>query len=502
VPTSPIAERAATDPNGWALRDPARTYTWRELDDALARAVDAVTRLGLEPGERLAVMARNSAETVLAYLAALHAGIGVIPVSFHLTAREVAYLLSDGAAAGILTDAASESVAREACYATGARHVAAWGGPPPSTWDRMLAAASSQEPDWARVPRANLLYTSGTTGFPKGVERPTTLPPTVGDLLAELVPAAGTGPFLTVGPLYHTGPQRSVRRLAGGRPLVVLPSFDPETVLATVESERITGTLMVPAHFIRLLALPAEVRSRYDVSSLEVVDHTGAACPADVKRAMIEWWGPVLVEKYGGTESGTLCSITSQEWLEHPGSVGRALPPFEAVVVDEEGHELPTGVDGRLYFRDTTGAGIAFFGAPEKTADAHLAPNVFTVGDSGHVDADGYVFVTGRHSDMVVSGGVNLYPAEAENVIRTHPAVEDVAVIGVPHPTMGEELKALVVRRDQSLTEAEVIAFCRAGLAHPKCPRSVDFVTDLGRTPMGKLDKKTLARPYWTQVAP
>ncbi len=429
VEHSAIARNAAQDPTGWALKDPSTTYTWSELWAALAPATNALAALDLGPQGRVAIMARNSTGTALAYLAALHAGLSVIPVSFHLTPREVAYILGDGKAGAMLVDTHSEAVAREACESVGVPLLYSWEDTPsraddePSSWDVLVAKGAAGSIDLDLRPRPNLLYTSGTTGFPKGVERPPTVPPTVGDLLDELVPLAGEGPFLAVGPLYHTGPMRSIRRLAGGRPLYVLPKFDAEEVLATIESEHITGTLMVPAHFARLLELPAPVRARYDVSSLRVVDHTGAACPADVKRAMINWFGPVLVEKYGGTESGTLTTISSTDWLAHPGSVGRANPPFEALAVDDDGVELPRGVDGRLYFRDTTGKGITFFGAPEKTADAHLAPNVFTVGDSGHVDEDGFVYITGRHSDMVVSGGVNLYPAEAENVLREHPGV-------------------------------------------------------------------------------
>ncbi len=499
---SPIALMAASDPDGLALADPTRSFTWSELAHQLAKATNALADLDLGHQSRVGIMARNSTTTALAYLAALHAGLSVIPISFHLTTREVVYILQDGQAGGLLADEHTEEVARAAGEEVSLKQVYAWdstdSSDSSSTWAELLSEASEGPPDLGRVPRPNLLYTSGTTGFPKGVERPPTLPPTVRDLLDELVPAAGKGPFLVVGPLYHTGPMRSIRRLAGGRPLFILPQFNAEQVLATIDAEAITGTLMVPAHFAKLLELPAQTRAAYDVSSLQMVDHTGAACPPEIKRAMIDWWGPILVEKYGGTESGTLCAITSAEWLTHPGSVGRAVAPFEALAVDEDGTELPRGIDGRLYFRDTTGGGITFFGAPEKTAEAHLAPNVFTVGDSGHVDADGYVYITGRHSDMVVSGGVNLYPAESENVLRTHPGVVDVAVIGVPHATMGEELKALVVPLDGSVTGDELIGFCRQQLAHPKCPRSVDFVTDLGRSPMGKLNKKALSAPYWS----
>jgi long-chain acyl-CoA synthetase len=241
------------------------------------------------------------------------------------------------------------------------------------------------------------------------------------------------------------------------------------------------------------------VKRRYDVSSMRYVAHTGASCPVEVKRAMIEWWGPIFVDAYGASEVGTTCSITSQEWLEHPGSVGRSLPPFEALVMDDDGHELPPNTEGRLYFRDTTGRGIVYPNDPAKTAAAHIAPGVFTLGEIGYMDADGYVFITDRFSDMVVSGGANIYPAEAEQVLIHHPAVADVACIGVPNREMGEELKALVIAADPANPPdpAELIAWCRERLSHYKCPRTIDLVDDLGRSTMGKINKKRLRQPYW-----
>ena len=256
---------------------------------------------------------------------------------------------------------------------------------------------------------------------------------------------------------------------------------------------------MVPTHFVRLLALADDVKARYDVSSLRLVSHTGSACPVEVKRAMIDWWGPVFVESYGASETGTTCQITSEEWLAHPGSVGRPIAPFEAMVLDDDDQPVAAGVEGRLFFRDTTGRGIVYHNDPEKSAAAHIAPGVFTLGEIGFLDGDGFVYITDRFSDMVVSGGVNLYPAEAEQVLVTHPAVADVACIGVPHAEMGEELKALVVAVDglPAPTESELLAYCRERLTHYKCPRSIELVADVGRTAMGKVNKRQLRAPYW-----
>jgi long-chain acyl-CoA synthetase len=499
VQGTPIAERVAADADGRALATPACAITWRTLAHEVEMAARGLAALELGPHRRLAIMAHNAVDTVLAYAAAMHAGLSVVPVSFHLTTSEVGYLLRDSGARAIVSDPASHAVAAAAAVQAGVTTVLSWADDrsAASEWRSLLDGTNDTPPlDLSVAPRRNLLYTSGTTGFPKGVERPASLPPTVGAYLDAQREPADAGTFLAVGPLYHTGPMRAVRRLAGGRPLFVLPHFDAETVLATIERERITGTLMVPTHFARLLALPKDVRLSYDVSSVRVLEHTGAACPIPVKRAMIEWFGPVLFEKYGGTESGTVTAIDSADWLAHPGSVGRPLPPFEVVVVDGSGEPVPPGTEGRLYFRDTTGSGITFFDDPGKTAAAHIAANVFSIGDMGVLDEDGFVYITGRDSDMVVSGGVNLYPAESERVLLSHPMVADVAVIGVPHPSMGEQLKALVVRSGE-VSAAELIAYCRANLAHPKCPRSVDFVADLGRTPMGKINKKVLRAPYW-----
>jgi acyl-CoA synthetase (AMP-forming)/AMP-acid ligase II len=402
-----------------------------------------------------------------------------------------------------------ETAARgvQAAQQAGVETVVAWGDVEPTgtiRWGRWLAEADDSNPPESVEPRPNLLYTSGTTGQPKGTD----LPPTMfagGATMAEHLEALKTarfaeyGPHLVVGPMYHTGPLSGMRILVAGTPSVILARFDAEATLAAIERHRTRSAVMVPTHFIRLLALPEEVRARYDVSSMEYVAHTGAKCPDDVKRAMIDWWGPVFLEAYGASEVGTTCSISSEDWLAHPGSVGQADPPFEALIIGEDGEELPPGVEGRLYFRDATGRGIVYHNDPEKSAAAHLAPGVFTLGEMGRMDEDGFVYITDRFSDMVVSGGVNLYPAEAENVLIQHPAVADVACIGIPHPEMGEQLLALVIPAPETTVDgAELIEFCRARLSTFKCPRAVEIVDDLGRTTMGKVNRRKLRAPYWT----
>jgi long-chain acyl-CoA synthetase len=503
-----VASKLAVErPDEIALRDTAVALRWSEVDDILNRAVNAIGALDLGPDRRLAVLAENSAETVLAHLGGLLAGASTVPVNFHLNVDEVAFILADSGSRVLFVGPETVATGVEAARKAGVPTVIGWrtgDTPGVTSWEQWLDAAPTGEPSPDVAPRPNLMYTSGTTGRPKGVE----LPPTMfagGGTMAEHVAALGRtgfaslGTHLVVGPMYHTGPLSGVRLLAAGVPVVVLGRFDAEHVLQAIDTYRAASTVMVPTHFVRLLALPTEVREQYDVGSLRLVAHTGASCPIDVKRQMIEWFGPVLQDSYGATEVGTTCTISSAEWLEHPGSVGRAIAPFRAIVVGDDDEELPPDHEGRLYFEDATGRGIIYPGDPEKTAQAHLRPGVFTLGEIGYVTADGYVYITDRFSDMVVSGGANIYPAEAEQVLVEHPGVADVAVIGVPNADMGEEVKALVVPRDPTDPPSpdELIAWCRERLAGYKCPRSVEIVDTVGRNAMGKLNKRALRKPYW-----
>ncbi len=503
------ADLAAARPDEVALRAEGAVLDWAEVNDALNRVVNGLAALDLGPDHRVAVLADNSAETVLAHLGSLLAGASTVPVNFHLKVDEVAFILEDSRARVLFVGPETAPVGVAAATRAGVPVIIGWRTDEPGmrSWDRWLDEASADEPSPDVEPRPNLMYTSGTTGRPKGVELPPTMfagGGTMTDHVAALAASrfAELGTHLVVGPMYHTGPLSGVRLLAAGIPVVVLGRFDAENVLRAIDTWRIASTVMVPTHFVRLLALPEDVRARYDVSSLRLVAHTGASCPIDVKRRMIEWFGPVLQDSYGATEVGTTCTITSAEWLAHPGSVGRAVPPFRVLVVDDDDNELPPGTEGRLFFEDATGRGIVYPGDPDKTAQAHLRPGVFTLGEVGYVTADGFVYITDRVSDMIVSGGVNIYPAESEQVLGDHPKVADVAVIGVPNQEMGEEVKALVVPADPDDPPAseELIAWCRERLSGYKCPRSVEIVETVGRTPMGKVNKRDLRRPYWEPV--
>ncbi len=498
-------EQVATDPHAVALVDPHRELTWAEVDDALNRCANRILAADLGQQRRIAVFAENAAETALAHLGALLGGASSVPVNFHLTSDEAAYILEDSDTRILFVGPETAERGLAAAREAGVEQVVGWGGARPGIedWDDWLGAGDPADPPLDVAPRANLLYTSGTTGRPKGTE----LPPTMfagGDTMAEHLEALSKGGFamlgthLVVGPMYHTGPLSGMRLLAAGIPSVILGRFDAEKTLAAIDRYKTESAVMVPTHFVRLLALPDEVKQRYDVSSMKLAAHTGAKCPVDVMEAMIGWWGPIFRDAYGASEVGTVCAITSEEWLEHKGSVGRAIPPFTALVLDEERNELPADTEGRLYFRDATGRGIIYPNDAEKTAASNPEPGLFTLGEIGYMDADGYVYITDRFSDMIVSGGVNIYPAEAEHLLIEHPGVADVGCIGVPHPDMGEELKALVIpeREADPPDLDELAAWLRDRLSHYKCPRSYELVATLQRNTMGKINKRKLRDAY------
>ena len=487
-----------------ALADERVSYSWRALDALLNCAANAM-RGAVDEMRRVCVFAPNSAETALAYVAGIEAGVSTVPASYHLTAGELAYILKDSAASVLLVGPETAEAGLAAAQAEGVELVVGWRCDARVglvAWDDWLAGASDAPPPADAAPLSHLHYTSGTTGKPKATRTPPQYWPeaaTIAEFAALVRPKATPSPGLAVGPLYHTGPLGQARNVFAGTALVVMSHFDAEATLATIEQHRIAGAVMVPTHFQRMLALPETVRAQYDVSSMKRLAHTGAACPRHIKQAMIEWFGPVLVEAYGGTEAGSTTFISSPEWLERPGSVGKALPPYTTLIIGADGAELAPYQEGEVYFRDATGRGIIYEGDPAKTAAAHIAPGVFTLGEVGYLDAEGYLFITDRVSDMIVSGGVNIYPAEAEHVLIRHPHVADVIVLGVPSAEMGEEAKALVVPEDPANPpSAEALnAFCRETLAGFKCPRSYDLVDSVGRTVMGKVNKKALRAQFW-----
>jgi long-chain acyl-CoA synthetase len=502
-------DKSSTEMQRLALADERTTHRWADLDSLLNRFTNALLSHGLSSTQRVGVFAGNSVETAVAYVACLAAGVSAVPINVHLTADELAHILREASVHCLFVGPETASVGLRAGTVSRVPTIVGWRCPASAqviAFDVFLSAGRATEPPTNLRAQPFLHYTSGTTGKPKAVASPPKILPTVGtteQLFAEFrkdVCSAPSGSTLIVGPLYHTGPLRMLRLLGGGGTVVTMDRFDAERVLENIERYSIARSMMVPTHFQRLLALPEAVKRKFDLSSLRYVSHTGSACPINVKLRMIEWWGPILFEAYGATESGAITMISSVEWMNKQGSVGRPLAPFEAMVLSEDGGQLlgPKEI-GHLYFRDTSGRGIAYYSGSGNPASLRSQPGIFTLGEMGYLDEDGYVFITDRAADMIVSGGVNIYPAEIEAVLVDHPEVEDIAVIGVPSTDMGEEVKALIVPKNPDCPPSPdaLNHLCRSRLAGYKCPRSYEFVADLNRTPLGKLNKRVLRKPYW-----
>jgi long-chain acyl-CoA synthetase len=497
IEPAPIFQKASTDPAGLALVAAGVEWTWAQVGAEVARVASALAALGLPRDRRIAVLGDNDAATLLFYAGALLGGYGVIMLNQHLTASEVTYILDDGDAQAIWAAAGYADVGRDAASdVPGVRII----GPESREWAQAKAEASATPPS-SKVPTTtDLGYTSGTTGRPKGVEVPKEPVQTVGDRLslAARHHSVGLGPHLVAGPLYHGGPHAAVGLLLMGTPIVMPGRFDARSTLAAIERYRVATTVMVPTHLSRLLDLDEAKRRCFDVSSMRLLVHTGSPCPPAVKRSVIDWFGPIVRESYGGIESGPIAVISTDEWLAHPGSAGRAVPPYELVIVGEDGTECAVGEVGVVYARDATGAGITYRNDPGKTAAAHLAPGLFTLGDHGWLDADGYLYLSSRRDDLVLSGGVNIYPAEAEAVLQQHPDVSDVACYGIPDADLGEKLVGVATVSRADVSPEDLLAFCREHLARQKTPRELRVVEEIPRNPMGKVDRRRLRAEHVT----
>jgi long-chain acyl-CoA synthetase len=478
-----------------------RVTTYRQLEDASNRMAQLLRSRGLAPGDHIAVLLRNRHEWFDVVWGALRTGLYVTPVNWHLTAAEAGYIVADCGARALVADGTlADTVAAMAGDLTGVQLRLAVGGDIDGfePYERAVAdhpatpVADECEGSW-------MLYSSGTTGRPKGIKPPMRTgplgePTPFASLLTGLYGFTADTVYLSPAPLYHAAPAgwtTMTQRLGGTA--VVMEQFDPEEMLALIERYRVTHMQVVPTHLVRLMKLPAEVRDAADVSSLRTVVHAAAPCPPEVKRAAIDWLGPIVHEFYSGSEGSGFCAIGPEEWLEHPGSVGRSL--MGAVhIVDDEGRELPTGEEGQVWFESATT--FEYHGDPEKTASVWNDKGWSTLGDIGRVDDDGYLYLTDRAGNMIISGGVNIYPREIEDVLITHPAVADVAVVGRPDDDMGERVVAYVQAADPGPADArlpdELISWCRERLTHFKCPREIRFVDELPRLPTGKLLKRLL----------
>jgi long-chain acyl-CoA synthetase len=501
------AWHAAARPTAPAVVLGARvTATYGELDDRSKRLAGALRQRGLAPGSNLAVLMENNGPFLEVLWAAQRSGLHYTAVNRHLRPSEVQYVLDDCGAEALVSSAAMREVIAALDLARIPNRICAVGeleGFDP--YDELLAssppiAASDEEEG------REMLYSSGTTGRPKGVrkERAGTAlgdPSAAPVQIAQGIGLFGVGSdavYLSPAPLYHAAPlvySMSMHRL--GATVVVMERFDPEECLRLIEQHRVTHAQFVPTMFVRLLRLPDEVRARYDTSSLQVVMHAAAPCPVAIKHQMIDWWGPIVHEYYSGTEDIGGTFITADEWLTHPGSVGR--PTEGCHIVGEDGAVLGTGEVGVVHFAG--GRPFEYHNDAEKTASIVDEHGWRTLGDMGYLDADGYLYLTDRKAHMIISGGVNIYPQETEDVLLGHPDVADVAVIGVPDPDMGEAVKAVVELVDPGragpAVAAELLAHCRQLLASYKCPTSIDFTTELPRSENGKLYKRLLRERYW-----
>ncbi|MGH3276074.1 MAG: acyl-CoA synthetase, partial [Streptosporangiaceae bacterium] len=501
-------DRAAADPSWIAVIEPDGTQvTAGELLRRAHQLTSGLQARGLKPGDGVTALLPNGSAALEAMLAAAQGGWYLTPVNWHFAAPEIAYILTDSEARAFLVAERFAQLGIAAADLAGIRADARYGygdvpGAVPVT---KLRASQPGSAPANRTAGTTMHYTSGTTGRPKGVRRPlpriTPEDAADGAALPQLfgITAGQPNVHLITSPIYHTAVAAfSLGALHLGHTVVVMDSWDAQEALALVERYRVTSTHMVPTQFKRMLSLSAATRQRYDVSSMRWLLHAAAPCPAGIKRAMLEWWGPCVYEYYAATEGGGTIA-TPQDWLAHPGTVGTAWPASEVMIVDDDGNQCAAGCQGTIYMK--MGAGeFVYKGAPEKTAASRLG-EFFTVGDIGYLDEGGFLFLCDRKSDIIISGGANINPAEVEAEIIMHPKVADVAVFGVPDADWGEQVKAVVqplpgVEPGDALA-AEILASLDGRLARMKWPRSIDFTGELPRDPSGKLLKRKLREPYW-----
>ena len=495
------------------LHPSGTVLTFASLEARANRLAHHFRRAGLVEGDTVAVLMENNEHIHAVMWAARRCGLYYTPINTHLTAAEAAYIVDNSAAKAVISSRAMRNVCKGL-----AEHL-------PDGLPRLLLIADDDLDGWQRYPECVaaeptvpvdgeregdlLQYSSGTTGRPKGIRRelPHVSPPEASNPVVPLLTALGITVdtvYLSPAPLYHTAPAVwSMGIQAIGATTVVMEKFDAQETLECIERYRVTHGQFVPAMFVRMLKLPASERDSHDVSSLRRVVHAAAPCPPDIKRQMIEWWGPIVDEFYSSSEGAGISFISAEDWLEHPGSVGRPLLGVPHIV-DEDGVELPPGVIGDIYYEG--GMPFTYLNDAAKTAASSDAHGWVSVGDVGYVDGEGYLFLTDRRHHVIISGGVNIYPQEAENLLVGHPRVLDAAVFGIPDESMGQAVKAVVQTVDPAdATEKfaeELGTWLRERLAHFKCPRSISFEAQLPRTDTGKLYKQQLIDKYAPLVIP
>jgi fatty-acyl-CoA synthase len=480
--------------------------SFAQLEQRSNQGAHVLRRLGVNIGDHIVILMENRREFLEICFSADRSGIYYTAISTYLTIEEIIYIIHDCNAKAIITSGTFFKLAKEIRDKI---------GPKPNylivdgdiegyqPW-KALCAQQPEDPIADELQGLDMLYSSGTTGRPKGVKWKLTGEPPgkrtmLIDLLCKLFGYDKHTRYLCPAPLYHSAPLRhSMTTIKMGGSVFIMDRFDAQGSLETIEQEKITHAQWVPTMFIRMLKLPEKVYRKYDISSLKVAIHAAAPCPIHVKEKMIEWWGPIIHEYYAGTENNGFCAIDTPQWLEHKGSVGKAILGT-ARICDDSGKELPCGQEGEIYFSD--GHDFSYHNDPVKTKSCRNEKGWTTIGDIGMIDADGYLYLTDRKSFVIISGGVNIYPQEVENTILAHPKVADVAVIGVPNDDFGEEVKAVVQPINMSMAGVrlaeELIDYCRTKLSKIKCPRSVEFMEKLPRQPTGKLFKRLLKESYW-----
>ncbi len=502
-----------------ALVDETRSVTWSQLDTRVNKLVNGLRATGLKTGDTVAVLLGNQCEWFELAQACAHGGWTYVPLNWHLVADELAYVFEDAGVLALFVDERFDAAVSTALADPRGAVVQSVFGINTSenadirrdkrfvAYESVIASGSADEPT-DQMLGGPMFYTSGTTGRPKGVRGMLSggmaLTPDIMKLVAsgfsQFVPIPGV--TLLCGPFYHSAQWAfSFLPMINGSSVVMQHKYDSAGVLTLIDEYGCTNVHLVPTQMKRLVDLPTDKKASFSGASLIAAWHGAAPCPPAVKRSLIDWWGPKVTEYYGSTEGSIISTINSTEWLEKGGSVGKPLSQFEVIVVDDQDQLVAPGAEGTLYFRNNMGTDFSYHNDEEKTKAAHLEPGVFTTGDVGYVDDGGYLWLSDRKIDMIISGGVNIYPAEIEGVLSMHPSVEDVAVIGVPDAEFGESVKALVQiyegTHPTDELKTEILTHCRGLLAGYKVPRSIDFIALVPRTGTGKIQKQPLRAPFW-----
>jgi fatty-acyl-CoA synthase len=499
---------SAPDTLAYKMCNTGETVSYGQLELRSNQGAHLFRSCGLKTGDHVVILMENNRHFLEVCYSADRSGLYYTTTSTYFTPQEIEYIIKDCRAKVFITSYAMADIAAKLkSRIPDVNHRYMVGGVIPGyeSWETACADLP-EDPIEDEMQGQDMLYSSGTTGRPKGVKwsltgkKPGESTMLI-KLLSELFGYESNTRYLCPGPLYHAAPLRhSMTTINKGGTVYIMKKFDAEGALKIIESEQITHSQWVPTMFVRMLKLPDEVRLKYDLSSQKFVLHAAAPCPIDIKKKMLDWWGMIIHEYYSGTENNGFCKISPEEWLTHEGSVGKAsLGTLH--ICDEDGNELPPGEKGKIYFSD--GHEFSYHNDPEKTAESYNEKGWSTLGDIGKVDEDGYLYLLEREAFVIISGGVNIYPQEAENVLMTHPKIMDVAVFGVPNEDFGEEVKAVVQLSDMSeagpALEKELINFCKSQISSIKCPRSIDFKESLPRHPTGKLYKRQLRDMYWSE---